>query len=199
MGLSVRMQITVPLSEDRTGENWWTRWEIECWVTILQQQEGSQGKCGGGVVGRQETQSGGDGCSEWMGVMSMRPRWCNKYVWVNCRAMWTMISEGGTCYVLEAPNSFFTCLLILSHHVTCSHPLSITWPYHLTAYLSFLTMWFSLAMHVTHTDSNLVACILGLTRESVWLRMTPYFVRWLLTSTGTSSIRLESWQLPRCI
>jgi len=30
------------------------------------------------------------------------------------------------CYVLEAPISFFTCLLILSHHVTCSHPLSIT-------------------------------------------------------------------------
>jgi len=62
-----------------------------------------------------------------------------------------------------------------------------------------LTMWFSLAMHVTHTDSNLVACILGLTRESVRLGITRYFVRWLFTSTGTSSIRLESWQLPRCI
>jgi len=26
------------------------------------------------------------------------------------------------CYVLEVPNFIFTCLLILSHHVTCSHP-----------------------------------------------------------------------------
>jgi len=32
-------------------------------------------------------------------------------------------------------------------------------------------------MHVTHTDSNLVARILGITRESVRLGMTPYFVR----------------------
>jgi len=31
-------------------------------------------------------------------------------------------------------------------------------------------------MHVTYTDSNLVAHILGLTRESVQLGMTPYFV-----------------------
>ena len=94
--------------------------------------------------------------------------------------------------------SFFTCLLILSHHVTFPlHFLShdhITWP------LTYsLTMWFSLAIHVTHTDSYLVACILGLMCESVRLRMTPYLVQWLLTSTGTSSIRLESWQLPRCI
>ena len=36
---------------------------------------------------------------------------------------------------------------------------------------------FSLAVHVTHTDSYLVACILGLTRESVRLGMTPYLVR----------------------
>ena len=70
---------------------------------------------------------------------------------------------------------FFTCLLILSHHVTSpiillSHD-HITWP--LT--YSF-TMWFSLAVHVTHTDSYLVARILGLTCESVRLGMTPYFV-----------------------
>ena len=94
--------------------------------------------------------------------------------------------------------SFFTCLLILSHHVTSPSSLlshdHITWP------LTYsLTMWFSLAVHMTHTDSYLVACILGFTCESVQLGMTPYFVRWLLTSTGTSSIRLESWQLPRCI
>jgi len=34
-----------------------------------------------------------------------------------------------------------------------------------------------LAMHVTHTDPNLVACILGLMHESVRLGMTPYFVQ----------------------
>jgi len=32
------------------------------------------------------------------------------------------VGSAERCYVLEAPNSFFTCLLILSHHVTCSHP-----------------------------------------------------------------------------
>ena len=103
------------------------------------------------------------------------------------------------CYVLEAP-------IFIFHLLTNTFPSRDLPPYplhHMTTSPDRLpihfAMWFSLAMHVTHTDSYLVAHILGFTRESVRLGMTPYFVKWLLTSTGTSSIRLESWQLPRCI
>ena len=103
------------------------------------------------------------------------------------------------CYVLRAP-------IFIFHLLTNTFPSRDLPPYslhHMTTSPDRLpihfTMWFSLAMHVTHTDSYLVARILGLTRESVRLGMTPYFVGWLFTSTGTSSIRLESWQLPRCI
>ena len=40
-----------------------------------------------------------------------------------------------SCYVLETQNSFFTCLLILSHHVT-NHPSTlITWP------ITWLVTW----------------------------------------------------------
>ena len=104
-----------------------------------------------------------------------------------------------TCYVLRAPIFIFYLLT----NTFPSRDLSLLSLYHMTTSPDHLpihfTMWFLLAVHVTHTDSYLVACILGFTRESVRLGMTPYFVRWLLTSTGTSSIRLESWQLPRCI
>ena len=107
-----------------------------------------------------------------------------------------------TSHVLRSQGSKFHFLLAYQYFLITWYvptPFSITWLYHLTAYLSFLPCDSSLAVHMTHTDSNPVVRILGITCESVRLGMTPYFVQWLITSTGTSSIRLESWQLPRCI
>ena len=54
-------------------------------------------------------------------------------------------------YILRIPNFIFHCLLILSHHVTSSHPLSITWPYHLTAYLSYDSLWLCMWLILTPT------------------------------------------------
>ena len=83
------------------------------------------------------------------------------------------VDEG--CYILEALNFIFHLLT----NTFLSHDLFPPPFHHMTLSPDCLPialiMWFSLAVHVTHTDSNLVACILGLTRESVRLGMTPYF------------------------
>jgi len=81
------------------------------------------------------------------------------------------------CYVLETPIFIFYLLT----NTFPSRDLFPPLPHHMTLSPDRLPIIlpcdFPLAVHMTHTDSNLVAHILGLMRESVRLRMTPYFVR----------------------
>ena len=89
-----------------------------------------------------------------------------KYVWQKC-----------ICYVLGA--SIFNFHLLTNTFPSRDLPLLSL--YHMTTSPDRLPIHlpcdFLSAVHVTHTDSYLVARILGLTRESVRLGMTPCFVR----------------------
>ena len=110
--------------------------------------------------------------------LSRMPLYAVTWVREKSFAPWTLNSSGVTFLGLQF--SFFTCLLILSHHLTSPFIPSITWPHHLTAYLFIYHVILFGRARDSHwllpssTYPRVHAWVGSTRNDSIFCMMTPY-------------------------